>query len=136
MKIFQKSMTLIEIIMVVVLVGILATIGLVNYRKAIENAKTKEAKSLLLLIQHAEKVYNVEKNDYVVCASTSVCNNVLSLNLPNPASPTWIYRVPSKTFTTFCTEARPSAGLGLAAYHIRHNETEVTGCTCAGTLCP
>lgn len=132
MRILQKSMTLMEIIMVVVLIGILATIGIANYTKTIANARTKEAKSLLLLIKHAEEVVRVENNVYVTCANTTACNTNLRLNLPNPASPTWTYSVPTAVSNTcFCAEAVTSVS-GLSTYRIR-NDWEVantSSCSC------
>ena len=111
-----------ELIMVVVLIGILASMGIVNYAKTIANARIKEAKSLLLLIKHAEEVVRVENNVYVACANTTDCNTNLRLNLPNPASPTWDYSVANVVnATSFCAKAATSV-LGLSSYTIRQNQ--------------
>lgn len=132
MRNFQRSVTLAEMIMVVVLIGILTTMGLVNYRKAVVNAKEKEAKSLLLLIKHAEEVRKAEANTYVTCASTSTCNTNLFLNLPNPAGATWSYAVTSgNTSSCFCAQAVPT-GSGLQTFNIRNGweQANTTACGC------
>ena len=119
-----------EIMIVVVLIGILATIGITNYTKTVLNAKTKEAKSLLLLIKHAEEVWKVEANTYVQCADTATCNTQLRLNLPNPGSPTWTYSVPNiNNATSFCALANTTVP-GLSNHRIRQDEEVAVVGTC------
>jgi prepilin-type N-terminal cleavage/methylation domain-containing protein len=59
----NKAMTLMEIIIVIVLIGILSSAGVVGYRQTVLNARNREAQAMLRLITHAEDVWRVEMND-------------------------------------------------------------------------
>ncbi|HEC69323.1 MAG TPA: prepilin-type N-terminal cleavage/methylation domain-containing protein [Candidatus Omnitrophica bacterium] len=87
----RKGFTLAEVIIVVVIIGILATLAVPKYIKAMERTRNKEAISMLKLIQQAERMYRLENNAYVACNNISACNNALRLNLP--AGGSWDYRV-------------------------------------------
>lgn len=114
--------------MVVVLIGILATIGLTNYRRAVTRAQENEARSQLLLIQHAEEVRRAEVNAYVTCADTATCNTNLFLNL---VSPTWGYSVASgNTSSCFCAQAVPTP-TDLNTFRIRNNWEQANTSACA-----
>jgi Tfp pilus assembly protein PilE len=128
MKTFQKSVTLMEIMMVVVLIGILATLGIVSFQKTMENARKKEAQSLLLLMKHAEDVVRTETNTYVACDNSTACNDILRLNLPTPATPVWSYSVPNAGNDTFCAQATSS--IGLDPYSIRQDQDNATNSGC------
>jgi type IV pilus assembly protein PilA len=54
----------VELMVVVAMVGILATLGLVGYRKFINQAKSAEAKSLVSSIRSAEESYRAETMSY------------------------------------------------------------------------
>ncbi|MCD6539230.1 MAG: prepilin-type N-terminal cleavage/methylation domain-containing protein [Candidatus Omnitrophica bacterium] len=87
----RGGFTLAEVIIVVVIIGILATLAVPNYIKAVERTRNKEAISMLKLIQQAEKMYRLENNGYVACNSNANCNNKLKLNLPSGGN--WDYKV-------------------------------------------
>lgn len=90
----RRSFTLLEIIIVIIIIGILATLGLVNYQLVIEKAHDQHAKSDLKLIQKAERIYRMEQQVYTPCANTQTANDNLRLALPNPnINPTWRYSV-------------------------------------------
>ncbi len=118
-KLRKKAMTLMELTVVVVLIGILAGIGIASFRKTIANARIREAQSLLLLIKHAEEVYRAESNTFVTCANNGNCNDILRLNLPTPASPTWVYTVPNAGVNTACALATPQIADIPNSYRIR-----------------
>lgn len=59
-----RAFTLIELIIVVTLIGILASIALIKYGPVMENARSAEAYSVLSQIVAAEKAYYLEKNNY------------------------------------------------------------------------
>ena len=69
--------TLIELLIVIIIIGILASIALPNFRKAVIHTKDKEASSMLKLIAHAEQMYKLEDMSYGSCWSTSDCNTKL-----------------------------------------------------------
>jgi Tfp pilus assembly protein PilE len=131
-----------EIIIVIIIVGILATIGLVSYRRgAIIPAYEREAQSTLRLIQQAEETYFLERNTYVSCSTPGGapdCNPELHLNL---STNNWRYNVDGNA-ATFSAAASPTGadlivtGSAARAFHINRGDLNptsgcggVTGCT-------
>jgi len=129
-----KAMTLMEIIIVIVIIGILSMAGVVGYRQTMLNARDREAQAMLRLIKHAADVWRVEMGFYVSptnplvsvgCGNTGACNATLRLNLadPAPADTVWIYSVRNVAANSFCTQAAAGqAGQG-AGFHINRNVT-------------
>ena len=112
----NKAMTLIEIIMVLVIVGILSMIGIVSYQGAVRGAHDRQAQSSLLLVAQAEETRFLEMRNFAACGSTAACNQALHLNLP---ANNWRYVVtgividpthPNPPNTTFVVRATPVAG--------------------------
>lgn len=140
----KKGMTLAEIIIVVVLIGILSTIGVVGFRKTIVRARQREARAMVQLIQHAEEVRFIEQNAFIDCSGNDQCNTRLNLNLP--ASGSWTYNVPAGSIqnppavnssaATFCAEAVGIAGGGLGGFHINRGEDDASDCDCSNGNCP
>ena|SRR5437868_6906527 len=60
-----RGFTLIELLTVVVIVGVLATLGLVSYRKFITSSKTSEAIYMVGSIRAAEESYRAETMGYL-----------------------------------------------------------------------
>lgn len=120
----KKAVTLIEILIVVVIVGILATFAMPAYRRAQERARDNEAQSMLKLIQHAEKVYRLEHpSTYVSCVDTTTCNETLRLNL---SADYWDYSVSGADEDDFCSEAAHTT----RSWHINALDAEASedGC--------
>jgi type IV pilus assembly protein PilA len=61
----ERAFTLIELLTVVVIVGVLATLGLVSYRKFITSSKTSEAIYMVGSIRAAEESYRAETMQYL-----------------------------------------------------------------------
>lgn len=89
--------TLLEVIVVVVIIGILATLAITHYSSYKESALDKEAKADLKLIRSAERIYKMEVSTYYPSSgseSTIVnINNNLKLDLPAGANRNWDYLV-------------------------------------------
>ena len=60
----SRGFTLIELILVVIVIGILASLGSVQYLKAIEKSRAAEARDILGQIRNAEEGYKLENNAY------------------------------------------------------------------------
>lgn len=61
----SRGFTLVELGVVIVIIGILAVIALVGYRKIINSSKLTEAKHMLGAIRIAEEGYKADNGDYL-----------------------------------------------------------------------
>jgi len=86
----KKSFTLLELMLVVVIVGIIATFAIPGYLGVRQRAEGRQASTQLRLIQTAEKVIFLEEEAYMACAGFAACNVALDLDLPNDG---WAYNV-------------------------------------------
>ena len=64
----KKGFTLIELIIVVIVIGILATLAVPQYLRAVERAKGGKARHALGLIAQAEKMYRSDNDTYIAVA--------------------------------------------------------------------
>src|SRR3989338_10355843 len=74
----KVGVTLTEVLIVVVILGILATLALPMFVKTIEKAKVGEAMSNLNLIRTGQKIYFLEQSNF--------SGNITSLNIEDPNS--------------------------------------------------
>lgn len=95
----KKSFTLLELLVVIIIVGVLGTLGITNYMAAKEKALDKEAISNLKLIQSAEKIYQMETDTYYPDTppdpQTDIAeiNDNLKLSLKADVNRNWNYSV-------------------------------------------
>jgi type II secretion system protein G len=61
----KKGFTLIEVLIVVIILGILATISVPQFTKMVARARTAEAYSTLGAIKTAQEIYRLENDTYV-----------------------------------------------------------------------
>ncbi len=64
----SSGFTLVELLVVVAMVGILAALALVGYRKYVASAGTAEAMAMVQLIRHGETQYKVDAFQYLGCS--------------------------------------------------------------------
>ncbi len=108
----KKGFTLLELMIVVIIVGILATIGVQQYMPAKERAMGKEAQLNLRLIAAAERVYRMENDVYypangVTVSAINSINSNLKLNIPTT---NWIYQIAGTATGYTATASRRGTG--------------------------
>lgn len=62
----RKGFTLIELIVVIIIIGVLASVALPQYVRVTEKARKAEGVNLLSLIRSSQLRYKVENGDYTV----------------------------------------------------------------------
>ncbi|PIQ87845.1 MAG: hypothetical protein COV73_01975 [Candidatus Omnitrophica bacterium CG11_big_fil_rev_8_21_14_0_20_43_6] len=60
----RRGFTLIELIIVIIIVGILATIGMTQYTKVVEKGRAAEARQILGSLRSAQNAYYLEYGLY------------------------------------------------------------------------
>lgn len=123
-----NGMALIEIIVVIIIVAVIATMGLVNYSGIREESLDKEARANLKLLQAAEKLYHIEFNPYYYPTTGtetnhSLINTNLKLSLPT-GTPKWTYQ----TDASGNAVATRSDGSRTWTLLIGNDEPTCTGC--------
>lgn len=88
-----RGFTLVELLVVVIIIGILAAIGIPQYTKTIEKARGAEGRSGLGHIQQGEKLYHTEYEEYARCATgTDEINQDLDVHITEKF---WTFEVTS-----------------------------------------
>ncbi|HNW40048.1 MAG TPA: prepilin-type N-terminal cleavage/methylation domain-containing protein [Candidatus Omnitrophota bacterium] len=68
----RKGFTLVELIIVIIIVGILASIGLTQYNKVVEKSRAAEARMILGTLRSAQIAEYNENGSYVLVAALGV----------------------------------------------------------------
>ena len=97
----RKGFTLVEVLIVVIIIGILASIGIPQFAASIEKAKGGEARAGLGHIQTGEKVYYAESEFYT--------NNPTDLDI-TLTQKFWAFSISTPSSTTYTARATRSGG--------------------------
>jgi type IV pilus assembly protein PilA len=92
----RRGFTLIELLITVAMIGVLAAIGIVGYRKYVHSAQSSEAKSMIAMIRGAEETF---KGDFLVYLNVSTDINTFYPN-PTPDDSKWSWVRPNDTAYT------------------------------------
>ncbi|MFH1519319.1 MAG: prepilin-type N-terminal cleavage/methylation domain-containing protein [Candidatus Omnitrophota bacterium] len=111
----RKALSLIELIIVLIVVGIIAGLGTPFYRKAVDRAKSRGSVAQLRLIQAAENMYKLMEKSYLGCSGYAACNTALNIDLPDDG---WTYEIDQVTGTNFRGRASMSMPDGTCTYTI------------------
>ena len=60
----KKGFTLLELIVVVIIVGVLGSLGFAQYTKVVEKSRTAEAKAILGALRSAQEAYRLQYGGY------------------------------------------------------------------------
>jgi prepilin-type N-terminal cleavage/methylation domain-containing protein len=119
----KKGFTLLELLIVVIIIGILAGLGIPQYMKAVERGRTAEAKAVLSQIRTAEEAYRAKYNTYT--ADLAVLDIEANMNTDGSCNANYWYgfQVTTATATAFTASATrcTAAGKepqGSSAYYI------------------
>ena len=96
----KSGFTMLELLMVVIIIGILATLALPQYMGFVEKARAAEAISTIGAIRTAENLYKLENGTYSANASN------LAITVPTSGASTyWLYSVSGASDTGFSATA-------------------------------
>ena len=100
----KKGFTLVELIIVVIIVGILASIGLTQYNKVVEKSRAAEARMVLGTLRSAEFAEMSENGAYQTVAN-------LAVGAPDGAcSTTHYFSYVCASASGLCTATRCTSG--------------------------
>jgi len=118
----KKAFTLIELLIVIIIIGILATIAIPQYEKMVQRAKIAGALPKLQQIMTAEKLYYMEHGAYstIVGPGGAHAPDWESIDIDNPCDSHFVYvfyDYPSDAVITYkmraaCAIAGPNMGGG------------------------
>jgi len=99
----NKGITLIELLIVIMIVGILAAIAIPAYTNYMQRARRADAKTALEQLRASQEMFRAERGSY----STNLLQLVNSWGVPN-ISGDYAILLNSSSATTFTGEARPN----------------------------
>ena len=106
----KTGFTITELVVVIIIIGILATLALTHYGSVRERTLNREAQANLRLIIAAARIYRMEVGGYYAAPNTAAINANYRLLLPTPATANWNY-LTTATVNTCCAQAtRAPAG--------------------------
>ncbi len=117
----RKSLSLMELIIVLIVVAIIAGLGTPFYRKAVDSAKGRGTVAQLRLIQAAENMYKLREKGYLGCSGYAACNTALNIDLPDDG---WTYEIDQVTGTDFRGRASMLLPDGTCTYTINASQID------------
>jgi len=107
----MRSFTLLEILVVIIIIGVLATLGISQYIPSREQAMSREAQANLKLITAAEKIYRMENGTFYPASGLQNNVNTININLKlSLAATNWAYEITGGTGTFTATADRNGGG--------------------------
>ena len=108
-----RGLTLIELLMVIVIVGVLAAIAIPTYSGYMTRARRAEAKTALEQVRAAQEMWRAEKGSYAIDdgGGTAVTKLRTTMGAPDTTvSKYYTWDLTVKTATDFTVHATPTGG--------------------------
>jgi prepilin-type N-terminal cleavage/methylation domain-containing protein len=121
----KTGFTIMEFLVVLVVIGVLATLGFAQYGTYRERTLDQEAQANLRLIVAAERIYRMEVGGYWARDTRDDINNGLRMLMPGA---NWGYRA-----TTSCAEATRTVGGTTRRWSLNYATPDADPAT---TTCP
>ena len=122
----RKGFTLVELIIVIIIVGILASVGMTQYTKVVEKGRASEARLILGTLRSAEIAENIENGAYQTVAG-------LGVSAPTACATTHFFSYACVAGTGTCTATRCTAGGKTPNGTLAYTKTLDVGGTWGGT---
>lgn len=98
----SKGFTLVELLIVIVIIGILASVAVPNYTRMVERAKAEQAVTYLKVIRTGEKIYYANNTSYTACADVGQIKSRLGAEVTDEH---YLFSITSSPSTTFLATA-------------------------------
>lgn len=112
---YNQGITLVELLVVVLIIGILAGVAIPVYTQYMVRARRSDAKTVLEQVRAAQEMWRAERGTYAIDAGGNTAETILINTMGVPPSPiggaggdyVWAFTV--KTGTTFTARATPNS---------------------------
>ena len=122
----RRGFTLVELAVVVTIVGVLAVIAVVGYRKLISNSKVTEAQNMVGAIRIAEDAYKAEKGTYL-STGTNFCPQNTSTVPDAKVKTQWNPACASSKWAALPVHADGPVAFGYRVYAAPDTKPTITG---------
>jgi len=114
----KKGFSLVELIIIIIILGILASLFITNFRSSKTQAQAKQLFTDMEALMAAEKQYKLEHGEFIACeqpqpsgcATAVTCNNLFGFNIATPNGITFSFYAQNET------PSGPSTYGNLSAY--------------------
>ena len=104
----KKGFTLLELVVVIIVIAILASLGFSQYTKMLEKGRAAEARTILGQLRTAEIAYYLEYNVYAAVDQTN--GNPLPIDVPLACNTSYFFYYLCGSFDGRCSGIRCQTG--------------------------